>query len=355
MQDAEVDLMISDHFAGSNKIFDRLKGGASFFSQTMYVNDLDFCKRRGQFSDRQGGYLYNLDIKNLVEQFVKLEKKYDELWIANWEEFANAAFNYIRRYLNHKVQCVFYEDGPTSYCWDWKWVVPELQHSKFTRLHEKIRLNIMFTHDYLSAYYVLDPSVMVIDPGCKVKKIPSLPIQERQFVEGVNNVFGYDGKENIFDKKVIFFEEWFHEDGYEVGDEKVVDLIADIVGKDNLMIKRHPRATDNRWSRNGYITNGSSGIPWEVIALNQDMSDKILVGMMCSSMVSTYRLFGIGGRMLSYACLTGFEFKAKDKKDVVQVNQEFFYKMFTDFYPNQIHFPKDENAFKTILRQLNGS
>ena len=48
---------------------------------------------------------------------------------------------------------------------------------------------------------------------------------------------------------------------------EIVEKIASIVGRENLLIKLHPRDTTNRFIRLGYKTNKTFSVPWEALAL----------------------------------------------------------------------------------------
>lgn len=356
LSDYLVDVIISNHFDGSEEIVERINANKVFFNKSYYAPNFDFCRRRGEWASKRNDnrLLYNLDIKKTVETFVFLEDSYDELWIANWEEFANAVFNYIRRYLNHNIVCNIYEDGFVSCLWDWRTVSIELADKSIIRkIYENKFLNIQYTHLNISEYYVTKPELMKFDPGCVVKKIPEMNKYDSSFINDVNIVFNYESCCDIYDKKVIFFEESYHADGTEIGDAELVDSLADIVGMDEIMIKIHPRSKDNRWATRGYKTNTNFSIPWEVIALNQNMSNKILVGIACGSIANSYILFGIGGKSISMLKLC----PKADKKDYNTDNPydvifKGFKDIFQEVWPNKVLFPKDKKQLVKIVKEL---
>jgi len=99
----------------------------------------------------------------------------------------------------------------------------------------------------------------------------------KELVNLYNEVFKYDPSVDSYEEPIIFFEESYYADGYDVNDVEMVDKIADIVGKENLFIKTHPRNPENRFKKLGYKTNKNTSIPWEVICMNIDLSNKTLV------------------------------------------------------------------------------
>jgi hypothetical protein len=118
-------------------------------------------------------------------------------------------------------------------------------------------------------------------------------IKDAVFVQAINDIFDLHHMSDKYDKPVIFFEESHFTDGFEVPDVEIVDQIAQIAGKDNIMIKLHPRSIVNRFARVGYKTNIDANIPWEVIVLNRDFTNKILIAIASGSVLYPYLYFGI--------------------------------------------------------------
>lgn len=58
--------------------------------------------------------------------------------------------------------------------------------------------------------------------------------------------------------------------GAGVNDVELIEALADKVGKQNMMVKIHPRNPVNRFEKLGYKTNHNTAIPWEVIVMNTD-------------------------------------------------------------------------------------
>lgn len=52
--------------------------------------------------------------------------------------------------------------------------------------------------------------------------------------------------------------------------------LAEKVGKDNILVKKHPRSTVHIFEEKGIAVDTNSSAPFEAIQLNNDMSDCIL-------------------------------------------------------------------------------
>lgn len=62
--------------------------------------------------------------------------------------------------------------------------------------------------------------------------------------------------------------------------------VANLVGKDNLLIKIHPRDLRTIYSDNGFNVDKNSLIPWEAIQLSSDFSDKVFLTINSGSVLS---------------------------------------------------------------------
>lgn len=152
----------------------------------------------------------------------------------------------------------------------------------------------------LSALYVFNPIFLSWKPNNgEIITIPKLTNVSKKFKASLNEIFGYEQCEDTYDRKLIFFEESHAMEGFNVPDLQIVEQIALKVGKDNIMVKIHPRNPENRFAKLGYKTNVNTSIPWELIILNQSMDAKILVTISSGSVIYPYLYFGIATKTYS--------------------------------------------------------
>ena len=71
-------------------------------------------------------------------------------------------------------------------------------------------------------------------------------------------------------------EEAFFDDKIPSNDLELVLRIAEIVGKDQMIIKLHPRNKVNRFQEYGFQTMQHTQVPWEITLMDEDITDKIL-------------------------------------------------------------------------------
>lgn len=70
---------------------------------------------------------------------------------------------------------------------------------------------------------------------------------------------------------------------------EIVNFISEQVGKDNIVIKTHPRCTHDNFSFRGYHVMDSS-VAWEAYALDDQLKDKILISAISTSVFATVSL-----------------------------------------------------------------
>lgn len=81
-----------------------------------------------------------------------------------------------------------------------------------------------------------------------------------------------------YPQKYIFFSSVYDFScGKPIGEFELVKQIGDLVGRENLIIKCHPRDTREIFESEGFEVDTNSSIPWEAIQLSGDFSDKIFV------------------------------------------------------------------------------
>ena len=140
----------------------------------------------------------------------------------------------------------------------------------------------------------------------EVVKLPIINKNDKEYISLLNAVFGCREDDiDIYDKRVIFFEESHSFEGFKVPDIDIVNKIADKVGRENIMVKIHPRNPNNRFSQLGYKTNENVSIPWELIVLNQFFEDKIFVTISSGAVISPYLYIGMP--CVSYSLLNCVE------------------------------------------------
>lgn len=218
----------------------------------------------------------DINLINLIDKH-----DYTECFFANLGGFDRCLGRYLLKD-GRKVSIAIYEDGLSSYS---KIYGKEIETIKSAK---NIVKNLITKNPFscITAYYVFSPEIMTW-PCSQVKRIP--PIQENiaELREIANFIYSYDNLRDDYSEKVIFFEESYFQDGIAVDDVALVESLAEKYGMENIFIKTHPRNEVNRFKNMGYKTNIDKAVPWEVIALNLNLDDKVLVTMTSSAIANT--------------------------------------------------------------------
>ncbi len=298
LKDVAVDIVISDQMNDSENLANNLKD-ISFFQNVYYVKSKALnCKTAIQKLQTVISPL------RLLKKYIIINKKYDAVYASNLDAFAKLIFHSIKncrlqKYSNRNLDFYIFEDGISTYSKQFEKQYINLKNNKqflFVRNKNKI-------HSNLKGVCVFDKDAIMWEPNAPIIEIPKIDIDNLNFKNTVNSIFDYKNMSDVYKEKYIFLEESFFAEGYEINDVEVIEAIADIVGKENIMVKIHPRNPVNRFQKLGYKTNINTTIPWEVIVLNQNLGEKILLTFASSAVLNPLRLFGQNTKVYSlYKC-----------------------------------------------------
>lgn len=278
-----VDIILCETFNNSKSIYLKIKKCNDF-------NTVYFMKK--EIFDKNL-LIYKND--KIMEVLVKGKLKkmglsfdaslYDEVFFANIGGVSFLLAKYLKL-KNENIKCNMFEDGISSYSNLFYDVVKKMNNITgfIKKIHYKLNLN-MFS--IINGFYVFKPDCMIWDCPYKVIKIPDLSLNKREIVDKLNFIFEYKTMVDKYDKKNIFFEESYFADGIDINDIDLVDKICKVCGKNQMMIKIHPRNNKNRFVELGYKTNKNVSIPWELIVLNEDFNEKTLITISSNALITT--------------------------------------------------------------------
>ena len=185
--------------------------------------------------------------------------------------------------INHgsSLKVNFYEEAQITYLLDWNKKVAS------SKINHDLYKEKRFTANR-GKCYLYEPDMYVGNGfGHLTVQIPKIDCDEETKAL-YNSVFGYC---EFPPEKYIFLEENFIGDGNAVTDIDCLDELAEYVGKDNIIVKMHPRSPHDRFSHRGYKLFPQSTLPLEMFVLNSDISDKVLVTISSGSGVSPSVMF----------------------------------------------------------------
>lgn len=275
---SDADIILTDEMPNVSTIAAKLNSKKIFMS-IVVVHGKESALSKGKLAYIPFAYRHRLkDLSELFGGEDPYSTQYDEILFANIGGLNYRIASSIADY-NRQAEVSMFEEGVSSYS--------KLYGQVFNE-QKKIKNRICYKTLYkTSRFYFFDVRLPVWKWKMKFICIPPIELNKNKICRVLNDIFGYEKLKDRYSEKVIFFEESYVTDGIKVDDVELVEELARTYGKENILVKTHPRDTVNRFAHLGYKTNRDKSIPWEVVALNMDLKDKILVSMTSTAVVNS--------------------------------------------------------------------
>ena len=169
----------------------------------------------------------------------------------------------------------------------------------------------------------------------------------KKIINYITDIFEVGDIAKKYDRKYIIFEEALIANDPTIDDEKLYDQVIKKVGKENVIIKLHPRIENNRFSKKGIKTLGSDGIPWEAITFTNDFSDKVFIAIN-SNTIPNYKMF-FGNNFI------GIMLFKMIKTNSICMNEKYsqFWENFEAIKGKKgVYFPKTVTEFNNLLEEI---
>lgn len=279
-----ITLLISDHSNNTKSIVNKMirekKFEECYFVQTksrLYgakkINDKIKVMLDAMFGMST---IHNSFLKNVRNKY------YDEIISFNYALDIDSYYAYLYKY-NPKIKCSMMEEGLFSYDFS---MLNNVEFKKKRDLISAVRKVFRKTTvlDSLKNFYCYFTAIY---NGTLIPiQVPKIEINSKT-ANDLKNIFDLGNKLDGYTQKYIFFTSVYDfEGGKPVGEYELVCKVADLVGKDNLLVKTHPRDTRSIYTDNGFNVDKNSSIPWEAIQLSGDFSDKVFMTINSSSVLS---------------------------------------------------------------------
>lgn len=150
--------------------------------------------------------------------------------------------------------------------------------------------------DAVKAYYLYQPEVYsVTGYSYELRQLPN-PAENPEVKSVLLKVYGY---EQMPQEPYIYLEDFFFADSYITNDFDLFKCVAGLVGKENIIVKRHPRDKFDRFEPLGYKTVGKAVVPWEIQLLANDLRSKVLISVSSTSILTPYIIFNSNMHVIS--------------------------------------------------------
>lgn len=277
----------------------------------------------------------------------KTDYNYDVLLFNSYGALTDCIFNVILKN-NPNAVCYRYEEGFGSYFNEFN----NQKSKKRMAIERTVRGvfgNVMI-NSYIRKFFFFEPGFVMFKPKYDIVEMPKISRENVMLKDILNSVFDYENMEDNYDEKFIAFEDggsYFSGEGEDAEDVSLIKFIAETVGKDNIIVKTHPRCKINRFSKFGIKTNKTSSIPWEVIQMNKCFNGKVFITTASASALSSCLYFGDNVKIIMlYCCM-------KNKPKMINENFYKYINKFIEKYGEKtLLVPKNENELKMMLRNL---
>ena len=121
--------------------------------------------------------------------------------------------------------------------------------------------------------------------------IPRMDCQNAQLKSLLQQIFlGQKSLEAYMQKYIYLPCIYDIEGGEPIGELALAKRLADQVGKDNLIVNVHPRDDAEKYRAAGLAVDTNSSVPFEVLCILQDLSQKILITTLSGSVLNVSAL-----------------------------------------------------------------
>lgn len=128
-----------------------------------------------------------------------------------------------------------------------------------------------------------------------VVKIPHINEQTKEIIL---SIYG-NPRLDISKEPYVYLATGGYEKGFFSNEIDLLHLLADTVGKENIIIKQHPRYTSDPYTKFGFkVWTQSTKLPWEVILFANDFSNQIFVTIFSNAVLSPFNLMGTNKQIL---------------------------------------------------------
>lgn len=335
-----VDFIITNNLNGYKEIIKRLN--KLKFVDTVYAAEIkNFTIPKNNFQRLKNMKDVLIGSKS-ISKFLKNfnGRGYDNLYFYNLDFFTYILYDFVRKE-SQNITVNRFEEGFSIYlsfvCKKKSEKLCDIIASLFNRFSVKEDIENVFLYH---------PEFLTYDLNYNIKTIPLLSKKDKKFKELINYVFNYNG-EQLLETNSIIFEECFYTDSGFMDDVPLFYKICEMIGFKNVSIKLHPRNKIDRFSKLGIRVMKNSSIPWEVIQINNDFSDKTFITITSGSVLASMLYFGENIKTI-------FLYKLLDEKFSLKEHYEEYLMKLVNVSNSQVYIPENINNLMEIVGEKDG-
>lgn len=347
-KDEEADVAIYASTPNTKEICRNLKE-MKVFDQCFYLDTpLVRCGSNFNFKDKLPKYfiyLYTLiNPKGYAKYFLGIsDLKYDQFLFSGIGALPECIFNALKK-TNRNLSCMRFEDSYISYTRQFG-----KAKGKARKILEAVTRKLFINYDiekYIKGYYFTSPELVQVEFPYPVIDAPKINRNNLQLISILNEAFDFNELEDSYTEKFIFFESgdsYFEKNNEDV---EFIQRLAKYVGKDQILIKRHPRCVENRFENLGVHIAQASSIPWELIQLNKCMDKKVFLTTTSSAALSSEIYFGDDCKAVLL-----FEAMRNPPTSVSDVMRCYMKDFQQKYGKDRLYLPHDLSEFESIIKK----
>lgn len=253
-------------------------------------------------------------------------------------------YNYYK-YLGKNCHLHVYADAIAGFTTDEPSGLPSTYgssfHAKVLRFIDRLLWNVDFINTYNYDYYMFSPEYACFKTKRVITQIPAISKQSSSLIELYNKLWHYE--EVSFKERYLYLDTG--RDGYVTNEDvnESLQQLIDVVGIDNLLVKPHPAMNIEDYSIEGlHIMNTT--MPFELICLNENISDKVLICISSGAAMLLPMCFDIHVHTISTILFENFHHD--NKKEMLEIWNKL------SAASELVHCPNTKEEFINIVKEL---
>lgn len=273
-------LLLSDDSNEADQIVERIKTIKIFDEAFLVKKKQEYFFKKPRFKDKIRRLIYASVGCTCFADVSK--KQFDRLFYYNDDFYTLWLYASVTK-LNKNIEIIKYEEGPISYYVDLMGKNGTSYHYYSSKIREFLRCPVFYKNEH---------EFLCFNPGTysgklQVASLPKISKEDDAFRMTLSQLFCVNKDKFDYHQKYIYFSSMIDKEyGIEGGEKEIVDLLANVVGKDQIIVKTHPRDKKPDFIDAGYMVDQYSSVPFEVIQLIHRFDNNIFITMMSGSVLT---------------------------------------------------------------------
>lgn len=308
----QISVIISDHSANSKAVYEKVKT-LNVFQKVYYKETKKYCNVNRNLWDKIRCQYHLIAGQSLFQDVA--EEMWDELLFYNTDPATYILYATLIR-SSPGLTASWFEEGIMSYT------------TAFSKYKKYDVMRIVFAvmgrkslEKIVTRFYCFYPTEY--QGFFETVKIPLISTSDELIKKALRHIFDISISGKDYSYKYIYFSGVYDfEGGSPIGELDLIYQVAELVGKENLLVKVHPRDRIERFEEKGLLADTNSGVPWEAVQMNYDFEDTIFLTVLSGSVLFMNMMIDRPSQtyMLYPACnIAGNESAMRNARDVEKI------------------------------------